>query len=269
MPTLKPVHPDDKLDLADEDAAPPRRLPSGAARDKELETLREELTTFQLKLYAEGRRALLVVLQGRDAAGKDGLIRKVFTAFSPQGCTVTSFKAPAGDELRHDYLWRIHAALPAFGTVGVFNRSHYEDVLVPRVHDLVKKDVLERRYDEINDFERMLCENGVRVVKFMLHISRAEQKVRLEKRLSNANKNWKFNEHDVEERALWDGYTKAYREALRRCSTDCAPWYVIPADKKAVRDLLVARVLARVAKEMGPEFPKAEPGMLASASEIE
>jgi PPK2 family polyphosphate:nucleotide phosphotransferase len=266
---LKPIAADHHVSLTDADARPPRRLPAGDARDRERDELRDELELFQQKLYAEGTRALLIVLQGRDASGKDGLIRKVLTAFSPQGCTVTSFKAPTGAELRHDFLWRVHAAVPQFGTVGVFNRSHYEDVLVPRAHRTMERDALDRRYDQINAFEQLLCESGVRVVKFMLHVSRDEQRARLRKRLSNADKNWKFNAHDVEERALWDAYTEAYETAIARCSTDCAPWYIVPADRKPARDLLVARVLARIARDMAPEYPVAEPGMLMKASEVD
>ncbi len=266
---IHPVKPNAVVRLRDEDARPSRKLPGGDRRDRELETLRERLTAFQSVLYAEEKRSVLVVLQGRDASGKDGVIRKVFTAFNPQGCTVTSFKAPAGAELRHDYLWRVHAAVPARGTIGVFNRSHYEDLLVPRVHRTVDEDAWERRFQQINDFERMLVENGTTIVKFMLHVSRDEQKRRLQKRLDDPEKNWKFDAHDLEERALWDAYTEAYQAVLARCSTEWAPWYVVPSDKNSGRDLVVARVLADVARRMAPEYPAADEAVLASAAAIE
>jgi len=265
---LKPVTSDDHIALGDDDARPPRRLPSGAERDREIASSRKALTAFQERLYAEGTRGLLVVLQGRSASGKDGIVRKLFTAFSPQGCTVTSFKAPTGAELRHDYLWRIHAAVPSFGAIAVFNRSHYEDVIMPRVLGTVKGAALERRYEQINEFERMLDENGVRVVKFMLHVSRATQRERMQKRLANPDKRWKFDEHDLTERDRWDEYTEAYRAALSRCSTPHAPWYVVPGDDKRARDLLVARVMVRVAKEMAPDFPDLHPSDLTKSGEI-
>ena len=228
-----------------------------ASRDR-LEALRDELTDFQERLWAEKRQALLVVLQALDAGGKDGLIRKVITAFNPQGTRVTSFGVPTEEELRHDFLWRIHAAVPGRGRVGVFNRSHYEDVLVVRVNELVPQDVWEPRYDQINAFEAGLAQNGTRIVKFYLHISREEQKERFEARLADPQKHWKWSSGDLDARAKWDDYLAAYADALERCSTEAAPWYVIPADRKWYRDLAVAEILAETARDMNPQWPEAD-----------
>jgi PPK2 family polyphosphate:nucleotide phosphotransferase len=228
-----------------------------ASRDR-LEALRDELTDFQERLWAEKRQALLVVLQALDAGGKDGLIRKVITAFNPQGTRVTSFGVPTEEELRHDFLWRIHAAVPGRGRVGVFNRSHYEDVLVVRVNELVPQDVWEPRYDQINAFEDGLEANGTRIVKFYLHISREEQKERFEARLADPQKHYKWSSGDLEARAKWDEYRAAYTDALARCSTETAPWYVIPADRKWYRDLAVAEILAETARDMNPQWPEAD-----------
>jgi len=225
-----------------------------AAR-KELREIGEKLGELQARLYAEGRRALLIVLQGMDTAGKDGTIRHVFSMVNPQGVRVTSFKKPSHLELAHDYLWRVHAHAPARGEIGIFNRSHYEDVLVVRVHNLVPPEVWGRRYDHINAFEKLLADEGTRIVKFFLHISKEEQKERLEARLQNPRKNWKFNPADLEERKRWDEYTAAYREALRRTSTDYAPWHAVPADRKWQRNLIVARVLLQTLEEMDPQYP--------------
>ena len=203
------------------------------------------------------------MLQGRDAAGKDGLVRKVFGPLNALGCAVTSFKRPTELELAHDYLWRVHREVPQRGMIGVFNRSHYEDVLVVRVHNLVPEEVWSRRYDQINNFEKMLTENGVTIVKFMLHISKKEQKERLLKRLDDPTKNWKFNPGDLDERKLWDRYTEAYRDALSRCSTSWAPWYVVPADRKAARDALAAEVLVRTLERLDPQFPRVGPEVIA------
>ena len=213
------------------------------------------LAGLECKLYAENRRAVLVVLQGMDAAGKDGLIRTVFSGLNPQGCRVTSFKAPSVEELAHDFLWRIHKALPPRGEIGVFNRSHYEDVLVVRVHDLAPKAVWKARYATINSFERLLTEAGVMVVKFFLHIGRDEQKRRLLARLDDPNRNWKASAADFVERARWNDYMKAYGDALTRCSTACAPWYVIPSDHKWFRSLAVSEILRETMEDMRLKFP--------------
>jgi PPK2 family polyphosphate:nucleotide phosphotransferase len=226
---------------------------------RDLERLQERLGTLQADLYADGRRALLVVLQGRDASGKDGVIRKVFTAFNPQGCQVASFKAPNATERAHDYLWRVHAVAPARGMVGIFNRSHYEDVLAVRVRGLAPESVWTRRFQHIADFERLLADEGTVVVKFLLHISRGEQAERLRARLEEPAKNWKFDAGDLEDRMRWPAYTAAYRDVLRHTSVEHAPWYVVPADKKKVRNYLVTEVLVRTLEAMAPQAPALPP----------
>lgn len=228
-----------------------------ASRDR-LDELRDELTDFQERLWAEKRQALLIVLQALDAGGKDGLIRKVITAFNPQGTRVTSFGVPTEDELAHDYLWRIHAATPGKGRIGVFNRSAYEDVLVVRVNELVPREVWEPRYEQINAFEAVLAASGTRIVKFFLHISRDEQKERFEARLADPTKHWKWSSADLETRARWNDFQAAYTDAIERCSTDIAPWYIVPADRKWYRDLAVAEILAETAREMDPQWPVAD-----------
>jgi len=227
------------------------------ARDR-LKVLRDELAEFQMRLWAETKQGLLVVLQARDAGGKDGLIRKVIGAFDPQGVRVTPFGVPTEDELRHDYLWRIHAATPGKGRIGVFNRSHYEDVLVVRVNELVPEATWRQRYDQINDFEAHLAANGTRIVKLYLHISRDEQRRRFEARLRKPDKHWKWSSGDLDARAKWDEYRAAYTEVLTRCSTDVAPWFVIPADHKWYRDLAAAEILAEVGRQMDPQWPAPE-----------
>jgi PPK2 family polyphosphate:nucleotide phosphotransferase len=216
----------------------------------------ERLCEMQYKLYAEAKRSLLVVLQGIDAGGKDGTIKHVMSGLNPQGVDVTSFKVPEGAEKRHDYLWRIHRAVPEWGKIGIFNRSHYEDVLVVRVHNLVPKSVWSKRYDQINDFEHMLSESGVQIVKFLLYISKDEQAKRFRERLDDKSKNWKFSPADLKEREHWDEYTEAYQDMVRKCSTDRAPWYVIPSNHKWFRDLAVSQVLVETLHRMDLKFPK-------------
>lgn len=221
----------------------------------------EHLATLQYRLYAEGKRALLVVLQGIDAAGKDGTIRHVMSGLNPQGVTVKPFKVPEGAEKRHDYLWRIHNAVPEWGMMGIFNRSHYEDVLVVRVHNLVKKSVWSQRYDQINDFERMLSENNVRIVKFLLYISKDEQAKRFRERLDDKTKRWKFSPADVKERQYWDDYIAAYDDMLKKCSTKYAPWHVIPSNHKWFRNLAVAEILVETMSDMKLQFPEEAEGI--------
>ena len=216
----------------------------------------ERIDALQYLLYAEGRRSLLIVLQGMDTSGKDGLIRKVMTAFNPQACKVWSFKVPSAEEAAHDFLWRIHHAAPRKGETSIFNRSHYEDVLVVRVHDLVPREVWSKRYDEINAFEQHLHKNGTQVLKFFLHISREEQHRRLLERLDEPAKHWKFSEGDLAERRLWKDYQQAYADALTRCSTAKAPWYVVPADRKWYRDVAVSEIVADTLERMDPKPPK-------------
>jgi PPK2 family polyphosphate:nucleotide phosphotransferase len=206
-------------------------------------------------LYADKRYGLLIVLQALDAGGKDGTIRHVMSGVNPQGCQVTSFKVPTSTERAHDYLWRVHHAVSERGNIGIFNRSHYEDVLVVRVHELVAKEVWRKRYRQINNFEQMLSENGFTVLKFFLHISKDEQKKRFEKRITDPSRNWKLSLPDFEERQHWDDYTEAYEDALHKCSTPWAPWFVIPANKKWFRNFLVAELVVQALDKMNLKYP--------------
>jgi PPK2 family polyphosphate:nucleotide phosphotransferase len=221
-----------------------------------LEENREKLSELQYKLYADGRFALLVVIQAIDAGGKDGTVHDVFTSMNPQGCVVTSFKAPTAEELKHDYLWRVHQRVPARGMVGVFNRSHYEDVLIVRVEKLVAEEVWRKRYQQINEFERMLTSNNVRIIKLFLQISRGEQKERLESRLKDPNRQWKFSPEDLVKRRQWPQYQEAFEAMLTRCSTKHAPWYVIPADRKWFRNLAVSQIVVTEMGRMPLRFPE-------------
>lgn len=255
---LSPVTRRTPLTLDDRAAARPKTLPADEILNDQTRDLLEQVADLQARLYAEARHALLIILQGRDASGKDGVVRKVFGACNPAGCTVTSFRTPTPLELRHDFLWRVHHAVPPKGMIGIFNRSHYEDVLVVRVHELVPEEVWSRRFDQINAFEHMLDENGVRILKFFLHISHEEQREQLLERLTDPKKNWKFRPGDLDDRALWDEYTAAYRDALKRCSTPWAPWFVVPADDKDVRDYLIARTVVETLESLRPRYPKAD-----------
>ena len=227
--------------------------------DKELADGLVRLSGLQDRLWAEARHPVLVVLQGIDAAGKDGTVHHVMSAFSPQGCPVTDFKVPSPLEMSHDYLWRVHQHTPGKGEIAIFNRSHYEDVLVVRVHDLVPKMVWKKRYDQINDWERMLVEEGATIVKFFLLIDRDEQKRRFQERYNDPTKHWKFKMSDLAERALWDNYVAAFEDALSRCSTAAAPWYVIPANRNWFRNLAVAEILGDVLDELKPAYPPIDP----------
>ncbi len=259
---LSPVPPGTAPALGDRDA----RISEDADYEKDdlkrrLAGLTRRLDALQFALHAEASRVLLVVLQGRDAAGKDGVIRGVVGPLDPQGVTVTAFKVPTAHELAHDYLWRIHRAVPPRGSLGIFNRSHYEDVLVVRVDRLVEEPVWRARYEQINQFERILTENGVTILKFLLHISREEQRERLAARLADPAKYWKFDDGDLRKRAQWDDYTAAYQEAVARTSTAGAPWYVVPADRKPVRDVLVAQVVVETLERMDPRPPGPPPNL--------
>jgi PPK2 family polyphosphate:nucleotide phosphotransferase len=227
-----------------------------AAAEKRFNKDCADLLELQTVLYAEARRSVLVVLQGIDASGKDGTIRHVMSGLNPQGVTVTSFKAPDGEEKRHDYLWRVHRAVPEWGKIGIFNRSHYEDVLVVRVHNLVEKAVWSKRFEQIDDFERMLTESGVRILKFFLWIGKDEQKKRFEARLDDPTKNWKFSADDTKERKFWDEYIVAYEDMLAKCSTETAPWYVVPANHKWFRNLAVAQILRDEMRGMKLAYPR-------------
>ncbi len=213
------------------------------------------------RLYAENQRSILLVLQGMDSAGKDSTIRAIMAGLNPQSCTVTSFKRPTEEEQDHDYLWRIHKATPRHGNIGIFNRSHYEDVLVVRVHNLVPESQWEKRYDQINDFELMLSENGTRIIKCFLHISREEQRQRLQERVDDPNRRWKFNKGDLAERKLWEEYQEAYEVALTRCNTPWAPWHVIQADRNWYRKMIVSEILRDTLQSMDPQFPEPEEGI--------
>jgi PPK2 family polyphosphate:nucleotide phosphotransferase len=242
---LKDIKTDDEFGLGSKEEAQER-----------LKADLEHLGKLQHMLYADDRFALLIVFQAMDTGGKDGTIRNVMAGFDPVGCVVTSFKVPTDDELDHDFLWRIHRAVPPRGVIGVFNRSHYEDVLVTRVHKLVSREVWELRYRQINDFERTLTENGVPILKFFLHISKAEQARRLEARLADKSKNWKFSPADVEERKLWKDYQVAFEDAINACTTKWAPWHIVPADKKWVRDCIVARAMLEKLESLALRYPK-------------
>ncbi len=216
----------------------------------------ERLTDLQEVLYAEGQRAILVVLQGIDTGGKDGTIEHVFSGVNPQGVQVTAFKQPTPLELSHDFLWRIHLAAPPRGHIGIFNRSHYEDVIVVRVHDLTPKKVWKRRYDQINQFEELLTENGTTILKFFLYISKDEQKKRLEKRLEKSHKQWKFDVGDLKERDRWDEYIEAYEDMLTNCSTSYAPWHIVPANHKWYRNYVVTGVIVDAMEAMDLKYPE-------------
>ena len=216
----------------------------------------KKLAEVQMKLFAENKRALLIILQGIDTSGKDGTIRHCMSGLDPTGVTVTSFKKPTEEELDHDFLWRVHQRVPGKGEIGVFNRSHYEDVLIGKVRKLAPADAIEARYEHINNFERVLADSGTIVLKFFLHISKDEQKRRLQDRLDDPTKNWKFQPGDLEERKFWNDYKVAYEAALSRCSTEAAPWFVIPSDKKWFRNLAVSQVIVDTVKGMKISMPK-------------
>jgi PPK2 family polyphosphate:nucleotide phosphotransferase len=228
---------------------------------KELEAQRKRIRNLQERLYAENERGLLVVLQAMDTGGKDGTIKHVFEGINPQGCRVSSFKAPSAEEANHDFLWRYHKSVPAKGRIGIFNRSHYEDVLVVRVKGIVPEEVWRERYGLINDFERGLALSGITVLKFFLHISKDEQKRRLQARLDDPDKLWKFSSNDIKERVFWDAYQRAFEDTINNCSTEHAPWYVVPANTKWYRNLVVARTIADTLEALDPRYPPAEEGL--------
>jgi PPK2 family polyphosphate:nucleotide phosphotransferase len=249
------VVPGSKVDLSKVDASFKDQHESHEHALPEIEAYSQKLRQLQYLLYAEDKRSLLICLQGRDAAGKDGTINHVLGAMNPQGCTVTGFKVPTKEEAAHDFLWRYHRAAPGKGHVGIFNRSHYEDVLVVRVHDLVPKEIWSRRYDQINDFEKMLYDNGTHILKFYLHIDPEEQLERFKQRIQDPTRHWKISESDYTERSFWDAYTDAFEEALGRCSTKHAPWFIIPSNHKWFRNLAVARIVTEVLEAQDMKFP--------------
>jgi PPK2 family polyphosphate:nucleotide phosphotransferase len=228
-----------------------KKAAAKAALKDNTETLRE----LQEVMWAEGKHSLLIVLQAMDAGGKDGTIKHVMRGVNPQGCQVTSFKVPTKEELEHDFLWRVHKAVPRRGYIGIFNRSHYEDVLVVRVDNLAPEPVWQQRYEQINHFEKLLADTGTTILKFYLHISKDEQKERFEARLQDPHKNWKFSMEDVEKRQQWDDYTHAFEDALSRCSTPWAPWYVIPANHKWYRNLVISEIIVDTLTRLDMRYP--------------
>jgi PPK2 family polyphosphate:nucleotide phosphotransferase len=250
------VRPGEKVKLSKYDADDTLGWKKDHKMKASLEKALKEIDGLQSVLYAERKRAVLIALQGLDTAGKDGTIRHVMSGVNPQGCQVTSFKVPSPEEAAHDFLWRIHKAVPGYGNIGIFNRSHYEDVLVVRVHNLVPKDVWSERYEQINRFESILHKNNVKILKFYLHISKEEQKQRLLDRVDDPDKRWKISEADFNERRFWDQYQASYEDALTKCSTEEAPWYIIPANKKWFRNLAVSHIIAETMERMHFKFPE-------------
>ncbi len=250
---VKPGH---KIKLGDYDPDDTSQF-SGGKKDAEprLAELVQRLDELQEVLYAEHKHKILVILQALDTGGKDGTIRALFSGINPQGVHVASFKVPTPEELDHDFLWRVHSQAPGKGELVIFNRSHYEDVLVVRVHRLVPKEVWRKRYAEINNFEQMLAQEGTTILKFYLNVSMDEQKQRLQERLDDPKKRWKFNPADLKERALWDDYTSAYQDAISATSTEWAPWYVIPANRNWYRNLAVASVIVQALEDLKLKYP--------------
>lgn len=248
------VEPGTKANLAGRATADRLGIEKGTAQEEHA-ALTEQLSLFHQRLYAEGKRSVLLVLQGLDAAGKDGTIRRVFTGLNPQGCDVTAFKAPTSVELAHDFLWRIHRALPERGDIGIFNRSHYEDVVAARVIGAIDDHERKRRYEEINAFEQMLRDEGTWIVKLFLHVGKDEQRARLQARLDDPEKRWKFEPGDLETRGKWDEYMRLYDAAITATSTKAAPWYVIPADHKWVSGAAAASILLSTLRDLDPKIP--------------
>jgi PPK2 family polyphosphate:nucleotide phosphotransferase len=250
------VEPDEDFSISDANAADTNELGDKSEIEGEYDGLVAQIADLQERLYAEEERSVLVVLQGIDAAGKDGTVKHVLRGTNPAGVRVYSFKQPSNEEAAHDFLWRYHQATPADGMIHVFNRSHYEDVLVVRVKDLAPEELWRSRYDSINDFERMLVREGTTILKFFLHISRDQQLEKFRERLERPDKYWKWSDNDMKERERWDDYQQAYEDALNATSTPWAPWYVVPADHRWYRNYVVARVVAATLQQMRPRFPE-------------
>lgn len=259
MPLIK-VKPGEKIRLTEIDPAYTANLTKETAKGLLAKNV-ERMAKLQEVLYAEGKHSLLIVLQAMDAGGKDGTIRSIMSGVNPQGVIVTSFKAPTADELAHDFLWRIHQAVPGRGMIGIFNRSHYEDVLIVRVKNLVPKEVWQTRYQHINYFEQLLVDSGVTILKFYLHISKAEQKERLQARLDEPDKRWKFNPGDLAERARWADYMQAFEDVFEKCSTQAAPWYIVPADKKWYRNVLISETIVKTLEGLEMKYPEPAEGL--------
>lgn len=260
MPIIK-VNSNQKIKLADIDPNDTGELANKAQAKKLLAQNIKRMAELQNVLYAEGKHALLIILQAMDAGGKDGTIRKIMSGINPQGVQVTSFKRPTERELAHDFLWRIHQAVPPRGMLGIFNRSHYEDVLIVRVRNLVPKLVWQMRYDHINCFEQLLADNGVTILKFYLHISKEEQKERLLARLNEPNKRWKFNPTDLDSRARWDDYMQAFEDVFEKCSTQAAPWYIVSANKKWYRNVVISDTIVKTLEGLDMKYPEPAKGL--------
>lgn len=258
MPDTHRLTPGKPIQLADLTTRGKELHSDRDAAEAEFVDLRNEFIETQNRLYAERRQKLLIVLQAMDAGGKDSTIRKVFHGVNPQGVRVTSFKAPTDEQLDHDYLWRVHKAVPAAGMIGVFNRSHYEDVLVVRVENMVPQEIWSQRFGQINQFEKLLHDTGTTILKFYLHISKKEQKERFQDRIDIPEKHWKFSEQDLIKRQQWDAYMEAFEDVLNKCNTEWAPWYVIPADQKWYRNLAISRVIVDTLRKMDPQYPLPE-----------
>ncbi|MBN1565529.1 MAG: polyphosphate kinase 2 family protein [Anaerolineae bacterium] len=254
----KPGH---HVQLADYDPSYKGEYPDKDSARDQLKSNRDRLRELQEVLWAEGKHALLIILQAMDAGGKDGTIRHVMSGVNPQGVQVTSFKVPTPEDLAHDFLWRIHQHTPPRGSIGIFNRSHYEDVLVVRVENLVPPEVWKVRYDHINNFERLLADSGVTILKFFLHISKNEQKERFAARLNEPDKNWKFSRGDLKVREKWDQYMAAYEDALTRCNTGYAPWHIVPANRKWYRNLVISNTIIETLESLDMQYPAPEPDL--------
>jgi PPK2 family polyphosphate:nucleotide phosphotransferase len=250
------ISPGTKIKLKDYDPNYTGEYQQRKDAEKILVGIKSQMIELQELLYAENKRALLIILQAMDTAGKDGTIRHVMGGVDPQGCDVESFKVPTPEELSHDFLWRAHKVVPGKGKIVIFNRSYYEDVLVVRVHNLVPKEVWTKRYEHINGFEKCLIDNNTMILKFFLHISKDEQKKRIEQRLEDPAKKWKFSEADLKEREYWDDYMDAYENVLTKCSTEYAPWHIIPANKKWYRNLVIGEIIVNALKEQNMKFPE-------------
>ena len=259
------VKPNAKLSLTQydpDDTGEYKKSTQGKERAKaETGKFLARLDGLQERLYANGTRSLLIVLQGMDTSGKDGTIKGVMSGVNPQGCKVVAFKAPSNDELAHDFLWRVHREVPRKGQIGIFNRSHYEDVLITRVHGWVPDNVAQRRFNQIKEFEELLTENGTAILKFFLHISKDEQKERLQARIADPEKRWKWSSGDLEERKLWDDYLEAFEDVISATSTACAPWYIVPANRKWYRNLVVADCVVNALEDMKLKTPPAPEGV--------
>ncbi len=251
------VKPGSKIQLRHFDAGYYGKHDSHKAALPEIQENLQKMEELQYRMYAENKHSLLIVLQGLDAAGKDGVVRHVLTGMNPSGCVSVNFKQPTAKELAHDFLWRVHPHVPARGSVAIFNRSHYEDVLVARVHDLVPEKVWSKRYDQINDFEQLIAtENNTTILKFFLHISKGEQLARFKKRLDDPDRQWKISDSDYKERDYWGDYTKAFEDVLDKTSTEHAPWFIIPSNHKWFRDLAISQIIVRQMGDMDMQLPK-------------